>query len=331
MRRTVRATAVAATVALVAALAGCSQPLPTPTPDALPAATPPAMSVEQAERILSEVHDALAAADVDRSTAALAPRVVGPAAQIRSAEYRLAGLGGDPDAMTSLQTSPQTIVLPTTDTWPRTMMVVTEAPEDLQAPLLLTLVQSEPRAPYALWSWARLFPGAQTPPLAQPEVGSEPVPIDAAGTLAVSPTEVLNQYVDLLTNRDQSPYAASFTDDPLRQGIWQTKDAFVGVVGANGTLAETYTAGPAGIQALATADGGALVVGTISTTTTITLTDSTLKIGDQTAVFLGTDTVRANLSITWTSVVAFVVPPAGTDAQIQVLGGEHSRIQVTGQ
>ena len=331
MRRTVRAAAAAASLALAAGLAGCSQPLPVPTPDALPAATPPAMSVEQAERILDEVADALAAADVDHATAALFPRVVGPAAQIRSAEYRLAGLGGDPDAVTLLTTSPQTIVLPTTDTWPRTMMVVTQQPEDLRAPLLLTLVQEAPRAPFALWSWARLFPGVVTPELAQPEVGSEPVTPDTTDALVVSPTEVLAQYVDVLTNRDQSPYAAAFADDPLRQGIWQTKDRFAEAVGANGTLAETYAPGSAGLQALATADGGALVVGTITTTTTITLTDSTLKIGDQTAVFLGTDTVKSNLSITWASVVAFVVPPAGSDAQIQVLGGEHSLIQVTGQ
>ena len=331
MRRTVRAAAAAASLALAAGLAGCSQPLPVPTPDALPAATPPAMSVEQAERILDEVADALAAADVDHATAALFPRVVGPAAQIRSAEYRLAGLGGDPDAVTSLTTSPQTIVLPTTDTWPRTVMVITQAPADLQAPLLLTLVQATPRAPYALWSWARLFPGVSTPVIAQPEVGSDPVAPDVAGTLAVSPTDVLAQYVDLLTNRDQSPYAGVFTDDPMRQLIWDTRDGWLEVVGANGTLAETYAPGSAGVQAIATADGGALVVGTISTTTTITLTDSTLKIGDQTAVFLGTDTVKSNLSITWASVVAFVVPPAGADAQIQVLGGEHSLIQVTGQ
>jgi hypothetical protein len=261
--------------------------------------------------------------------ALLAPRVAGPAAVIRGAEYTMAA-AGDANAITVLPTDAQTLALPATSEWPRTMMVVTQAPEDLQAPLLLTLVQDSPRSPYHLWSWARLFPGVQTPALAQPEIGSAMVPPDSTD-LAATPTDVLAQYVDVLTNRDTSPYAAVFTEDPLRTAIWATKDAFVGVVGANGTLAETYQATDDGVLSIATADGGAVVVGTVQTTTSITLVDSTLKIGDQTAALLGTDTVASSLSITWLSVVAFAVPPAGSDAQIQVLGAEHSRISVTGQ
>ena len=309
-------------------LAGCSVPLPTPAPDALPAAMQPAMSVEQAEDIVAEVSASLADADAALSVDVPGPRVTGPAATIRSFQYLLvtAGLA---DALTVIPSGAQTLVLPTTDEWPRTVMVVTEPPEDLQAPLLLTLVQTEPRAPYQLWSWVRLFPGIQTPALAQPELGSAPVAPDAA-ELAVSPTEVLAQYVDVLTNRDASPYAAAFTVDPLRQGIAQTKDAFVAVVGANGSLTETYQPDAAGTYSMATADGGAIVVGTVRTVTTITLVDSTLKIGDQTAAILGTDTLKSSLAITWLSVVAFAVPPVGSDAPIQVLGAEHSRIEVTG-
>ena len=309
-------------------LAGCSAPLPTPQPDAIPAAIQPALSVEQAEDILAEVSASLADADAALSGDLLVPRVTGPAATIRFFQYALA-TSGLADALTAIPSVAQTLVLPTTDDWPRTVMVVTEPPEDLQAPLLLTLVQTEPRAPYQLWSWARLFPGIQTPALAQPELGSAPVAPDAA-ELAVSPTEVLAQYVDVLTNRDASPYAAAFTADPLRQGIAQTKDAFVAVVGANGSLTETYQPDAAGTYSMATADGGAIVVGTVRTVTTITLVDSTLKIGDQTAAILGTDTLKSNLAITWLSVVAFAIPPAGSDAPIQVLGAEHSRIEVTG-
>ena len=309
-------------------LAGCSVPLPTPQPDALPAAMPPALSVEQAEDIVAEVSASLADADAALSVDVPGPRVTGPAATIRSFQYLLvtAGLA---DALTVIPSGAQTLVLPTTDEWPRTVMVVTEPPEDLQAPLLLTLVQTEPRAPYQLWSWVRLFPGVKTPGLAQPELGSAPVEPDAP-ELAVSPTDVLAQYVDVLANRDASPYAAAFTADPLRQGIAQTKDAFVAVVGANGSLTETYQPDAAGTYSMATADGGTIVVGTVRTVTTITLVDSTLKIGDQTAAILGTDTLKSSLAITWLSVVAFEVPPAGSDAPIQVLGAEHSRIQVTG-
>lgn len=325
MRRRWRAIGLAAVVLLAA----CSTPLPEPQPDAIPAVAPPALSVAQAEEILAEVSAALADADAQLSTDLLAPRVTGPAATIRSVEYALAA-AGDTTALTAIPGGAQTLVLPTTDTWPRTIMVVTEPPEDLQAPLLLTLVQSEPRAQYQLWSWARLFPDVDTPAMAQPEVGSAAVPADGSG-LAVPPGEVVARYVDLLTNRDESPYAAEFTTDPLREGVAQTRDAFAGLVGTMGSLTETYQPDAAGVQALATADGGAIVVGMIQTVTTITLVDSTLTIGDQTAVLLGTDTVASSLAITWLSVVAFAVPPEGSDQPIEVLGAEHSRIQVTGQ
>jgi hypothetical protein len=149
--------------------------------------------------------------------------------------------------------------------------------------------------------------------------------------LAVAPTDVVNQYVDLLTKRDQSEFAAAFTPDPMRAAVAQTRDAFVGVVGANGSLTETYTPDPAGVSSIATADGGAIVVGTIRTVTTITLVDSTMRIGDQTAALLGRDTIAANLEIQWLSVVAFHVPPAGSTDPIEVLGAEHSRLQATGQ
>jgi len=326
MRRTAGLAAIGAL--LVGALAACSTPLPVPQPDAVPAAVPPALSADQAEDVLDGVADVLALADEARDPAMLEPRVTGPAAPIRAVAYTLAG-AGDEDALTAIPAAAQTLVLPTTDTWPRTVMVVTEPPEDLQAPLLLTLVQESPRAQYRLWSWVRLFPGVSMPATTEPGIGSPPVAPDAED-LAVAPTEVVNQYVDLLTNRDQSPYAAAFTADPLRQGIAQTRDAFVGVVGANGSLTETYQPDAAGVQAIGTADGGAIVVATIRTVTTISLVDSTLKIGDQTAALLGTDTVASSLEIQWLSVVAFAVPPAGSDEPVEVLGAEHSRVQVTG-
>ncbi len=325
MRRT---RAVLAALAL-GMLAACSTPLPVPEPDAEPVATPPALFEEQADEVLADLAAVLEEADGALEPPLLDPRVVGPAREIRGIEYALRN-AGDVDAVTAIPEGAQTLVLPTTDAWPRTFMVVTEAPEDLQAPLLLVLVQESPRAQFRLWSWARLFPGVTMPATTEPGIGSAPVEPDSAD-LQVSPTEVVTQYVDLLTNRDQSAFAEAFTPDPLRTAVAQTRDAFVGVVGPNGSLTETYTPDAYGVTAMATADGGAIVVGTIRTVTTISLTDSTMRIGDQTAALLGRDTITANLEIQWLSVVAFHVPPAGSDEPIEVLGAEHSRIQATGQ
>lgn len=313
----------------LAALAACSTPLPVPQPDAEPAAVPPALFESQADRVLGDVSRALADADEALDPNLLDVRVAGPARDIRGVEYVLAGAGAA-EAVTEIPAEAQTLILPTTDEWPRAFLAVTESPADLQAPLLLVLVQERPREQYHLWAWARLFPGITMPATTEPGIGSAPVPPDS-GDLAVAPSDVVAQYVDVLTNREQSQYAAAFTEDPMRTNIAQTRDAYVGVVGSNGSLTETYTAGEQGVVAMATADGGAIVVGTVQTVTTISLVDSTMKIGDQTAALLGKDTITSSIEITWLSVVAFRVPPAGAEDPIEVLGAEHSRLKAAGE
>lgn len=316
-------------VALVAVvlLAGCAAPLPVPEPDAVPAVAPAALGDGQVARVLEDVAATVAAGDAALSGDALAPRVDGPARQIRTAQYVLAAAGAT-GAVTVLPPAAQTVVTTTAEHWPRVMMTVTEAPEDLRAPLLETFVQTSPRDPYRLWSWARLFPGAQMPATLQPTLGSAPVAADS-DAVAVPPGEVLARYADVLTQGAASPHAAEFTDDPLRTRIVQQRDGWVAAVGAQGSVTETYTPGETS-WALATADGGAIVVGTVTTVTTLTLVDSTLTIGDQTAALLGTNTVRSSLAITWTSVVAFEVPPAGSAEPVTVLGAEHQPVSVTG-
>ena len=318
---------VAAVLAL--GLVACSTPLPTPSPDPTPTEAGPALSVEQVERVLADIAAVLEVGDAELAQEQLTPRVTGPALRTRAVEYALR-LAGDETALTPIPSQAQTVIAPATDEWPRTVMVVTEPPEDLQPPLLLTLVQESPREPFLLWSWARLFPGVETPSMAQPEIGSPPVAADSTEPL-VPPGEVVARYVDVLTSGEASVHAPTFAPDPLRTGIASTRDAFAQLVGANGTLAETYTAVAEAPTALATADGGAVVVGAIDTVTGITLVDSTLTLGDQNAALLGTPTVASNLTITWLSTVVFYVPPAGSTEQVQMLGAEHTTVQVAGQ
>ena len=315
---------------LLGLTAACAAPIPQPQPDAVPAALPPVLSVEQVDTILDDLSATLEAADAAASAELLEPRVDGAANRIRTVEYLLAA-AGDPDALTPIPADAQTLVVPTTDTWPRTVMVVTEPPEDLQAPLLLVLVQSEPRAQYELQAWARLFPEVQTPPTTQPEIGSQPVVPDDESLLA-SPEAVVTQYLDVLTHGAESEFAAAFTEDPLRAGIAATRAAFTESASVNGgSLTEIYQPTDLGPYAIATANGGAIVVGVIETITTITLADSVLTLGDQTAALLGKSTVTSSVAFTWLSVVAFAVPPAGSSDPIEVLGAEHSRIGVTGE
>ena len=327
MRRT-RARTLAALAVVTIGLAGCSSALPTPQPEALPAVAPAALVDSQVSRILDEVTSALADADALQSADALGARIGSTAKEIRAAQYVQAAAGAA-GALTEIPPTSQTIIAPATTEWPRTLMVVTTAPEDLRAPLLLTLVQESPRAAYTLMSWVRLFPGTQMPATAQPSIGSAPVD-GASQEVATSPIDVVARYVDVLAKGSDSDFAEAFSADPLRERIAQQRAGWTEAVGEQGSVAESYEILSAEPSSLATADGGAIVVGTVRTVTAISLVDSTLTVGDQTAALLGSSEVSSSLVISWDSVVAFSVPPAGSADPIVVLGAEHAPISVTG-
>jgi hypothetical protein len=318
------------TVALIG-LAACANPVPEPTPDAAPAVPPPALTVAQSTSVLDQVGEVLAAGDAANDPAGLPARLSGPALAIRTAEYVRAVATNGERPVVQLPMTAQTTIVPDTDTWPRTQMVVTEQPADLQAPLLLVLQQAGPREPYRLWSWARLGPSVQMPATAEPEIGSEPVAPDDA-SLLMPPTEALAQYADVLTNGDASGAAATFPPDFFRTALTAARDQTAASLQAVATVGETVAPVDGAVTALRTADGGAIVVGQLSTVTTVTLSQGSITLNDPfDAALAGKTSVTSNLVRTWTDVVALYVPPAGGAQQVAVLAAEHARTAVTGE
>lgn len=322
-------TRAAAGVLTALLLAGCAQPLPEPSPDPVPASPPASVTPEQLEDVLDAVAEAVEAADAAQSLDPAAARITGPAATLRTAEYALAAANPEA-AVTPLPEGTQTIVTTATDVWPRTIVVVTEPPADLRAPLLLTLVQDGPREQYRLWSWVRLFPGTQMPPTAQPEVGNTPVPPDSTDVL-VPPVELMQRYVDVMVNGDASEHVGLFGPDPLRENLGGLREAYAQSAANGGSVTESVEALEEGPVAVGTADGGAIVTGGFRLTISITLDDSTLTVDPATAAFLGGNTTLASsLELTFVGTVAFDVPPVGGEEQVTLLGGEFSLTGATG-
>lgn len=326
------ATRVTVTAALALSLGACAAALPQPEPPAAPAVALPVLSVAQSEGVLSRIGAVLDSADATLDPAGLPERLTGPALAIRTAEYVRATATAGAKPPTVLPTRAQTFVVPDTTTWPRTELVVTEQPDDLQAPRLLVLTQAAARDPYRLWGWARLGAGVKMPGTADTTHGSAPIAVDATGLL-LSPAKTLAQYADVLANGDASTSAGAFPADFFRTYIETRRAAYSESLKAVATVTETYTPAAGGIVALATADGGAIVVGAMTTQTTIAVAQGSVALDDAfEAALAGRASVTKSSVRTWTDVLAFYVPPAGsTTTQIQVLAAEHSLTSVTGE
>lgn len=313
-------------VVVVAVLAGCGTPLPEPAPDPAPAVAPAATTVAQSTDVLGDVGEVLSTADAALDAAALAPRVTGPALATRTAEYVRSSATGGAKPPTVLPTDEQVLIVPQTTQWPRTQLVVTEQPDDLQAPRILVLQQAAPREQYKLWGWARMAPGVSMPATAEPSTGSAVLAPDAQG-LVVTPTDAFVQYADVLASGAGSAYAATFAPDPFRTAIETARAAMVAGVESAASATETYTPDPASVVALATADGGAIVVGQMTTVSTVTLTvaGGTIPIQDPFyAALTGTQSAASAFARTYTDVLVMYVPPADSGAPVQVLAAEHA-------
>ncbi|MDN5559034.1 MAG: hypothetical protein L0G23_06305 [Ruaniaceae bacterium] len=320
-----------AALTLALSLAACAEdPVPTPSPDPGPAVPEAVINGEQLEGILASVQETLAAADAESNSEELSGRVTGPAGRLRAAEFALSVITEEP--VPALSTEPQLAIVAATDGWPRTVMVVTAIPEGENLPLLLTLVQEDPRAHYELRSWVRLLPGTELPQTVSAAVGSPSVPADSADLL-VTPTDVLTQYADVMNNEDASEYVASFAADSFRQYVaTQVTDLNDAVSDAGEASMETSAAVDDGVMALETYDGGAIVVGVLTSDLRVekTVPRGTLTVG--TVLAYGGDatiTVDTPLTAHYLTTIAFYVPPAGSDQLITVLGAEYVLEDVT--
>jgi len=321
-RRRVLVAAPAVTLALL--VGACSADLPEPAAPPPPAVAPAALTVPQSERVLTTLGEVLTEADEKRDAKALEARVEGPALVMRTAEYVRSSATEGKRPPTSLPTEALAMIVPQTTAWSRTQLVITEQPEDLQAQRILVLRQDAPRSVYKLWGWARLMPGAQMPPTAPADEGSEQLAADD-DSLLVTPATALEQFMDVAANADASTFAKQFADSPLVDEMEKVRAQDRSSMGTVGQAATSYLMDPEPVVSLRTVDGGAVVVGSFNAIARMTITGagSSLPLSDPFyAALAGTSTATKEFKRTYTGVVVLYVPPAGSDAQLRVLAGE---------
>jgi hypothetical protein len=309
-------------VALLTGLAACSSSLPTPAAvgQAVP---PPVLSATQVQAVLGAVTNVLTPADKALDPSGLPARLVGPALAMRSAEYVRATATSGAKLPTQLPASEASAVIPQSDTWPRTVLVVTDQPADLGPRRVLVLQQASARDQYRLWGWARMFPG-EFPKTAALTSGSAVLPMDDPDLL-VPPSALLGQYADVLANGASSAAVNTFATDPFRTSTEGKRVEQLNLAAeGSATFAETYAPVGGPLVALATQDGGAIVVGELATASTVTAAPGGGTVGnDPVAAALAGAPPTASLSRTYTDVMVFYVPPKSAGGQVVALAAEQ--------
>lgn len=315
-----------------AALADGSGSTPTPTATDLPKSTsqtPPAVTVPQLARIVKRISVTAAAADAKASPDIAQQRFTGPALELRTANYAIRAKKPDQPPLPAIPASPIVLTLPqATDTWPRTVTAVVQAPKDAQgnaqAPLALTLVQATPRTNYLVDYAVSLEPKAKVPNLAPASIGAAVVPPDSK-LLKIAPKDLAAAYGDILMSGDQSKYASLFSPvgDTLRTQVgsdWKAKQK--AAVPATASLNFTDTVGTDPGVAMATNDSGAIVWADLSESQILKVVEAGAEVnaGPTASALSGVPSSKTGIQSTYGYQLAFYVPPAGSSEKITLLG-----------
>ena len=294
---------------------------PTVSPNPLPAVDTltPVMDRQQLERILDDVDRVLVQADENLDRESIEARLDGPALQVRRFAYNLARRSAEGENLpTVIRTSPIQLFLPSaTDTWPRSVMVVT-GDEELQ---MLVLRQESARESYKLYHYIDLLPGAEFPEVAAESVGANTIKVDNRFLFA-SPLLLPDLVGELLNQGPSAPASALL--DPDNDYIRDVSAVQVGLTEtlSNANLNFAHTMGDFSLVLLATANGGALAAMFMIDTYTIIPNEpgDAVAISGNEALILGSSGSATGIETRYGSMLLFHIPAAGAESRIKLLG-----------
>ena len=323
-----------ATLLTFAMLSGCANTAPeteTPAPSSTVAAMKPAsLQLGQIRRIVTQVAAVAKKADESSSSTELLARFTGPALEIRQSAYSLIKKSKKAPALEVISSSPLTLSLPeATDTWPRTLMVVTGVQKD-KLPILMVLQQSEPRRQYMVTHVSTLISGVKLPDVPSVTDGGIAVQPDSA-YLQLQPLLLAGAYGNIIDAGAASPDYGKFalSGDTFYKQISQIEKEQVATL-TKATLTYQHLSGDVAPMALATADGGALVAIYMKDITTIKpkKRNSGITVNELEQVALGAKGSLKGVVSTYGDMLMFYVPPVGSNGKIQLLGWQSYLLKV---
>lgn len=337
--RSRRMTRTIATIPLFGALvlASCQAPPNEVTGDQAPEepaasdqpSTPPpypAVTSAQFERIMARVANQVSLADQTLDSDLLEFRLVDPVLSHRSSQYELRSWDSEVGQLVGIPAEPIRLLVPqATREWPRTVVAVLQEGPELNAPnLAVALRQETPRDNYVLSYATLLAPDVVLPPVYPTEVGAPRLARDSK-LVALSPEQTVSLYGDVLRRGPESRGWEDF--DVLTDDLYS-------LVGPDGRSLRTESLGsdlelttmivPTDypIVAMATADNGALVFGTLQETEEVApLEDgATINATPSVRALTGSPSSTEGFVARYEMQIVWYVPPVGSSERARVVG-----------
>jgi hypothetical protein len=321
-RREARTLKFAALVLVSATLAGCTpdyqNPVLSPSPSPAQDVLTPVMTKDQVKRVLEEITTVVSDADAELNRESLEARVSGPALVARRAAYNIARRTENAEPPAPLLASPIQLFLPSaTDTWPRSVMVVTGE----QTLTMMILRQETARDQYRLYQYMDILPGVDFPEVAAEEIGANTVKEDSK-FLLMPPADLATAVGSLLNEGPDSTWSILVDGDnqyiadvsSVQQSLAQTL--------SNANVTFDHKISPDDMVLLTSGEGGALVgIYMIDTYTIIPKSPGdAVAISGQEAVLLGAGGSATGIETRYGAMLLFHMPAAGSESRARLLG-----------
>ncbi len=307
--------------ALAFSLSACAGNEELPQPHAATESAAPALSADSFATVLVSIVDVVDASDAALDANVLAARTEGPFRELRTQEYALKTLLADSFDVVPVSTTPQHLAVTANTGVPREAVAVMEAPSGTNLKTINVFEQNNARDNWRLWGTLPILPGATVPGIQLTQGSATALGAESADGLVASPVAVLQAYAAYQQARTQDGSAITFGADALFDSLVARYNDNNEAVSGAGNVTMEFAAADDGVRAFATEDGGALVIGRMNFQSIINVTepDATVEIGSTIGALATGDpagkiTVTSSLSASYSVMVAFHVPAAGSES-----------------
>jgi hypothetical protein len=210
-----------------------------------------------------------------------------------------------------------TSMISSTPEWPRTAVAVTKGKSN-PVPQVIVLSQANARENYKMIGAVQMLPGTKFPQVSTEEGGTAAVAPGAKDGLTYSPQQALELLSGYLTSgRNANAVAKNTFADQIRdfQKDQQStnKDAKI-------TFSRSID--KSSVRTLRTADGGAVVFGTLRSLMRSVPDESgaVVELSPEFAALAGADSTTEGVDVTYDEAVFVQVPPADSKDKVSVVG-----------